>query len=70
MVLLFDQPHVSNHLRPLVEQFYDLAIKGVDALPGRGQRLGKIRAGLGEKGDGQTEKQQRSHGHGLYQPFG
>jgi hypothetical protein len=69
MVLLLDQSHVSNHLRPLVEQLDDLAVDGVDALPGRDQRLCKVRAWLGEKSNGRTEKQQRSHGHELYQAF-
>ncbi len=51
MELLLDESHFAHHLRPLVEQLYDLAVNRVDALPGRFERLGQVGV-LSEKGNG------------------
>jgi hypothetical protein len=67
---LLNEPYFTHHLRPLVEQLHDLIVNGVDAPPGRLQRLRQVRV-LSEKRNGGKGEHQKSHGHLIaYYPEG
>jgi len=61
----FDDPDLTNHGRPFIQQFYDLIVDVVDTLPRGRQRAREAGLILTEQSERQNANKNRSHSQEL-----